>query len=101
LYVTHDDEGKMDKKLTLRLDEALIGHAKQHAEKSGKSVSQMFANFVTALDGLEARKAPDAESGIDVDALLPITRALLGILKSDSEDEYQQSYHNYLEEKYR
>jgi len=73
----------MDKKLTLRLDEALIEHAKQHAEKTGKSVSQMFANFVTALDGLEARKEADTESGLDVNALLPITRALLGILKSD------------------
>lgn len=91
----------MDKKLTLRLDEALIEHAKQHAEKTGKSVSQMFANFVTALDALEARKQPDAESGLDVDALLPITRALLGILKSDRENEYKQGYHNQLEEKYR
>ena len=91
----------MDKKLTLRLDEALIEHAKQHAEKTGKSVSQMFANFVTALDGLEARKQPDADDGIDMDGLLPITRSLLGILKSDRDEEYRQAYHNYLEEKYR
>ena len=90
----------MDKKLTLRLDEALIEHAKQHAEKSGKSVSQMFANFVTALDGLEARKQPDAEGELDVVALLPLTRALLGILKSDEEEDYRPTYHDYLEEKY-
>ena len=91
----------MDKKLTLRLDEALIEHAKRHAENNGKSVSQMFANFVTALDGLEARKQPTAESGFDVDALLPVTRGLLGILKSDKEDDYKQTYHEYLKEKYR
>lgn len=91
----------MDKKLTLRLDEALIDHAKQHAEKTGKSVSQMFANFVTALDGLEARKQPDAENPLDVDTFLPMTRALLGMLKSDGDDEAKQAYRHYLEEKYR
>ena len=73
----------MNKKLTLRLDEALIEHAKQHAAKSGKSVSQMFANFVTALDSLEAKKQPDAGIGFDADAFLPITRSLLGILKKE------------------
>jgi Family of unknown function (DUF6364) len=91
----------MDKKLTLRLNETLIEHAKQHAEKTGKSVSQMFANFVTALDGLEAKKHADADDGLDVEALLPMTRSLLGILKSDKENGSRQAYHDYLEEKYR
>jgi hypothetical protein len=67
----------MNKKLTLRLNETVIEHAKQHSMRTGQSVSEMFANFVTALDSLEARKE------LDVDALLPITRALLGILKPD------------------
>lgn len=67
----------MDKKLTLRLNKTLIEHAKQHAKRTEKSVSEMFANFVTALDSLEARE------DLDVDALLPTTRALLGIMKSD------------------
>jgi hypothetical protein len=91
----------MDKKLTLRLNEVLIEHAKQHADRTGKSVSQMFANFVTALDGLETTKESGADTGIDVDALLPVTRSLLGILKSDREDEGKQAYHDYLAEKYR
>ena len=91
----------MDRKLTLRLDEALIEQAKQHARKSGKSVSQMFANFVTALAALEARKQLDAESGLDVDALFPVTRSLLGILKSDRNDGYKQAYHDNLEGKHR
>ena len=91
----------MDKKLTLRLNESLIEHAKQHADRAGKSVSQMFANFVTALDGLEEKKQPGAAIEIDVDALLPTTRTLLGILKSDREDEDRQAYHDHLEEKYR
>ena len=91
----------MDKKLTLRLNEVLIEHAKQHADRTGKSVSQMFANFVTALDGLETRKHPGGDTGIDVETLLPVTRSLLGILKSDREDKDRQAYHNYLEEKYR
>jgi hypothetical protein len=67
----------MNKKLTLWLNDTVIEHAKQHSIKTGQSVSEMFANFVTALDGLEAKK------DLDMDALLPITRALLGILKSD------------------
>ena len=67
----------MDKKLTFQLNETLIEHAQQHAKRTGKSVSEMFANFVTTLDDVEKREE------LDVDALLPITRALLGILKSD------------------
>jgi hypothetical protein len=67
----------MNKKLTLRLNDTVIEHAKQHSMRTGQSISKMFANFVTALDCLESRKE------LDVDALLPITRALLGILKSD------------------
>ncbi len=51
----------MDKKLTLWLDEALIKRAKRHAKKNGKSVSRMFANFVTVLDCLEARKQPEID----------------------------------------
>jgi hypothetical protein len=80
------------------LNDQLIAHAKQHAERTGKSVSQMFAHFVAALDDLETKRQPDAENDLN-DELLPITRSLLGILKSDKDDEYKQVYHSHLEEK--
>lgn len=91
----------MNKKLTLLMDEVLIEHAKKHAEETGKSVSKMFADFVTALDSLEASKQLDAENALDMDTLLPTTRALLGMLKTEGKDGYGQAYHCHLEEKYR
>jgi predicted HicB family RNase H-like nuclease len=39
----------METKLTLRLDEKLIGRAKSYARKSRKSVSQLVADYFSVL----------------------------------------------------
>lgn len=39
----------MQTKLTLRLDDRLIEDAKRHARRSGKSLSQMVAEYFSAI----------------------------------------------------
>lgn len=77
----------MNTKLTLRLDDLLVEQAKAEAAQRGKSVSQMFAEFVAAL-------APSKRER----SLPPVTGALLGIMKSRrlSENDYKK----HLREKY-
>ena len=71
----------MHTKLTLRMDEVLIRHAKSEAAQRGKSVSQMFSEFVISL-GTSKRTT----------ALPPVTEALRGVVKGSSlsEEDYQQ-----------
>jgi len=77
-------------KLTLRLDEDLIRAAKRHAGSSGKSVSQLVADYFALIDA-------DAPA-TDVD-LTPRVRALLGALSGSAADE--QDYRRHLEDKHR
>ena len=71
----------MNTKLTLRLDDALVAEAKTHAARRGKSVSQMFGDFIASL---RARR-PGVE-------LPPTTSSLLGIMKGQpaSESDYKE-----------
>lgn len=77
----------MQTKLTLRLDEQLIDQAKTHAKHSGKSLSQMVADYFSRLT------APQPSADIP-----PVTRSLKGILKSANVNE--KTYQKYLEGKY-
>lgn len=77
----------MQTKLTLRLEEQLIANAKCHAKQTGKSLSQMVADYFALLE----KKAP-------VPVLPPITTALKGCLQPA--DLNEQAYHAYLEDKY-
>lgn len=80
----------MTTKLTLRIDEKLIERAKSHAQRTGKSVSRMVEDYFELLPQHEERKE---------EALTPIVRALLGVLKNADIDE--EDYRRHLEEKYR
>jgi len=80
----------MQTKLTLRLDDELIRSAKLYAGKSGKSVSQLVADYFALID------AGDEASGVD---LTPRVRSLLGALSASALDERDQRRH--LEGKHR
>lgn len=77
----------MQTKLTLRLEDQLIANAKAHAKNSGKSLSQMVADYFALLE----KKTPIQE-------LPPVTSSLKGCLQTSSVDE--QDYRIYLEDKY-
>lgn len=79
----------MQVKLTLRLDEQLIRRAKDHAHRTGRSVSQLVADYFALLD------APVASPEV---ALPPITASLYGVLAWAGGDE--EDHKQYLEEKY-
>jgi hypothetical protein len=78
----------MQTKLTLRLDEKLIERAKGEAERRGKSVSQMVAEFFGSLG--KARRAGAS--------LPPVTASLLGAARGKSLSE--ADYKRHLRDKY-
>jgi len=80
----------MQTKLTLRVDSRLINRAKTHARETGKSVSQLVADYFAILD------TPITS---EIDNLPPITRELYGALAHAPVDE--ADYRGYIEKKYR
>ena len=77
----------MNTKLTLRMDDALVRQAKIHAVQRGKSVSQMFGEFVEALDATQRSRS-----------LPPVTASLLGVMKGHPVSE--KDYKKHLQEKH-
>ena len=77
----------MNTKLTLRLDDKLIASAKRHSAESGRSISQLVADFFALID------APSGDAEIT-----PRVRALRGVLAGSRLDE--SDYRRHLEEKY-
>jgi hypothetical protein len=77
----------MQTKLTLRLDEQLIERAKPFTKKSGKSLSQIVADYFVALES--APTDQDKE-------LTPIVRSLKGALRGAGVD--VEDYRRHLEE---
>ncbi|MEW6380438.1 MAG: DUF6364 family protein [bacterium] len=80
----------MQKKLTLRLDEPLIQRARFSAEKVGKSVPQLVADYFALLD---------KDSPVEESQLTPLVRSLQGALKGAQVDEHD--YKRHFEDKYR
>jgi hypothetical protein len=79
----------MQAKLTLRLEEKLIRRAKAHARRTGKSVSQIVADYFAFL----GKRTTDGDS-----KLTPTVKSLKGALSGS--DVSREDYHGYLEEKY-
>jgi hypothetical protein len=78
----------MNTKLTLRLDAELIASAKRHSAESGRSISQLVADFFALIDTQDG----------DVE-ITPRVRALRGVLAGSGLEE--SDYRRHLEEKYR
>ncbi len=80
----------METKLTLRMDEKLIHRAKKYARKSGKSVSQLVADFFGLLDSSgEVKKSFD---------MTPKVKSLRGTFRGA--DLNINGYRRHLEEKH-
>jgi antitoxin component of RelBE/YafQ-DinJ toxin-antitoxin module len=80
----------MNTKLTLRLDDRLIERAKQYADRSGKSVSQLVADYFALIEG--EQPMPGVE-------LTPRVRAMVGSLRGATVTE--EDYRRHLVEKNR
>jgi len=81
-------EAEMATKLTLRMDEDLIEHAKRIARERGKSVSRLVADYFALLG-----REPEG------DELPPLTRGLFGVAAGSEVEESDHRRH--LEEKHR
>lgn len=79
----------MNTKLTLRLDAELINRAKRYSDRSGKSVSQLVADYFALIETDEP--IPGTE-------LTPRVRSMIGSLKGASTTE--EDYRRHLEEKH-
>jgi len=79
----------MQTKLTLRLEDHLIEQAKSYAAQTGKSVSQVVAEYFRLLTAQERRT---------VSPSTPITQSLRGLLRESTLDE--RDYKKYLEDKH-
>ncbi|MDE2997463.1 MAG: DUF6364 family protein [Gemmatimonadota bacterium] len=75
----------MQTKLTLRLEEELIGVAKEFARSRGKSVSRIVADYFALLG--RGRDEPD---------ISPTVRTMRGSLRGVNAEDYRR----YLEDKY-
>jgi len=80
----------MHRKLTLRLDEVLIQKVKRISKKSGKSVSQMVADYFSLI---EQEFDPDRKE------ITPRVRSLFGALAGSKVSE--NDYKRHLEAKHR
>ena len=78
----------MQTKLTLRLDDQLVRQAKRHARRAGCSVSQMVADYFSAIGSMESQPS----------TLAPKVSQLMGALEDTGVDE--ADYHTHLERKY-
>ena len=83
----------MQTKLTLRLEQRLIRRAKAYARRTGKSVSELVADFFGRLD------APAGERPPRVVAQSPAVQSLVGALAGARLDE--ADYRAHLVEKHR
>ena len=78
----------MNTKLTLRMDESVVKKAKQEAQRRGKSVSRMVAEYIESLGSRPALEK----------SLPPVTASLIGVLKGKQVSE--EEYRKHLREKY-
>lgn len=83
----------MQTKLTLRIEEELIDRAKSYSQRTGKSVSQLVADYIKMLPGTEEPKEERAP------VPTPIVQSMRGVLRGARIDE--EDYRRYLEEKHR
>lgn len=79
----------MHTKLTLRLDDRLIAQAKDYARDTGKSLSQIVAEYFSAIT---SRDQPDCTE-------TPTVAGLRGVLK-DAGLVGVRDYHAHLEDKH-
>jgi hypothetical protein len=69
-------------RLTLRLDEELIARAKRHSAETGRSVSQLVADFFSLIEA--------QEPGVEI---TPRVRALRGELAGSGPGEHDYGRH--------
>lgn len=79
----------MNTKLTLRIDDALIDKARRFSAESGKSISQLVAEYFALLES--SRVGPEPT---------PRVQRMIGLLREDPEQSADEVYAAHLLEKH-
>lgn len=82
----------MPTKLTLTIEDKIIGSAKKYAKSKGKSLSQLVENYLKTISA-----TPVAES---TEAISPQILKLMGVIKLSEDFDYKKELGNALLEKY-
>ena len=82
----------MQTKLTIRLEQELIAQAKIYAKQSGKSLSQLIADYFVQLQHPTLSESAKT--------LPPITAQVCGVLQQADITDDRQDYRDYLAAKY-
>jgi len=81
----------MDTKLTLKLNETVIGKAKGFAKKQNTSLSRLIENYLLSItDAQEAN-----------DEITPLVKSLSGIIDLPKNADHKKAYTDFLIEKYK
>ncbi len=82
----------MSTKLTLSIDENVIREAKEYAQKTGRSVSQLVENYLKAITSSSIEKKQSS--------VPPLIKRLHGCIKTDETKSYREIYGDILEDKF-
>ncbi len=85
------EEPKMNTKLTLSIDETIIGKAKKYAAEKGKSLSEIVENYLKII--------ADDDQGGEIE-LTPTVKSLKGSFKAPKNFDYKKELSKSLTQKY-
>lgn len=78
-------------KLTLRLDKDVIEQAKEYAREHGTSLSNMIERYLKLVSATETYE----------EEISPLVKSLTGVIPPMSDEEFRESYIEYLTEKHK
>jgi len=82
----------MDMKLTLKMDQAVIGRMKSYAARNRRSISRITEGYFRTLTGSRQGSEPK---------LAGVVAELAGILRDSRVTDHKAAYRRHIEEKYR
>ena len=85
------EKRKMNTKLTLTIDQSIIGKAKKYAAKQGRSLSDIIENYLKIIT--------EDEQGEDIE-LTPTVKSLKGSFKAPKNFDYKKELSRSLTKKY-
>ncbi|SKB57808.1 hypothetical protein SAMN05660477_00001, partial [Soonwooa buanensis] len=80
----------MNTKLTLNLNKSIIESAKDYAKDNKVSLSKLIENYLNSLITKEKRKIE----------ISPLVESLTGVIPTQSEQNSEDDYYEYLSKKY-
>jgi len=81
----------MDAKLTLKLDETIIGKAKEYAKAHQISLSGLIENYLEKI----------TKENKEVLKITPLVKSLSGVLKVTADQDHRKEYADFLLSKYK